>query len=391
MALRIPWDKQETALLIDAYLKVKNKELSQQDAIKEVSTLLRRRAILSGIEIDEIFRNENGISMQMKIIGGLVDEKPSGLHSATKMFTEMVALYKTKRSEFDKILIQAKGECVMQVNVQEKFFAWLAARVSSAQLSEFYIVCRDIETFCMNKRILVAPLFDTTDFETIQSVANTVRTNRMFQFKYFRQLGKMKKVMDYYLTFLRENPVSKVETVSVVPEASVFEEHIVPVNNIASVPAETVAHQDDAETATVTPIVNADVVQEVEVAEASSITEEVNSAVQDNNSLTETTETDDNLIWNFANERIDFTYTNPIEVSYFGEGRECAGWQNALVKIIEFLLEDYPAIVRGMVGYRFAGVGKVILSGRAGLDRLSKAIEQVTDYILKQIAPQMKL
>lgn len=30
MALRIPWDKKETAILIEAYLRVKNKELSQQ-------------------------------------------------------------------------------------------------------------------------------------------------------------------------------------------------------------------------------------------------------------------------------------------------------------------------------------------------------------------------
>lgn len=35
MALRIPWDKQETALLIDAYLRLKNKELSQQEAVKK--------------------------------------------------------------------------------------------------------------------------------------------------------------------------------------------------------------------------------------------------------------------------------------------------------------------------------------------------------------------
>ena len=62
MALRIPWDKQETALLIDAYLRLKNKELSQQEAVKEVSTLLRRRAILSGMEIDDVFRNTNGIT-----------------------------------------------------------------------------------------------------------------------------------------------------------------------------------------------------------------------------------------------------------------------------------------------------------------------------------------
>ena len=105
MALRIPWDKQETAILIDAYLRVRNKELSQKDAVKEVSTLLRRRAILSGIEIDDIFRNVNGITMQMKIIGGLVDDRPSGLHSATKMFTDMVTLYKNNPAAFDEILI----------------------------------------------------------------------------------------------------------------------------------------------------------------------------------------------------------------------------------------------------------------------------------------------
>ena len=113
MALRVPWDKQETALLIDVYLRVKNKELSQQDAVKEVSTLLRRRAILSGMEIDDVFRNTNGITMQMKIIGGLVDDCPSSLHSATKMFNEMVALYKSDPVAFHEILIQAKGECAM--------------------------------------------------------------------------------------------------------------------------------------------------------------------------------------------------------------------------------------------------------------------------------------
>ena len=86
MAIRVPWDKQETALLIDAYVRVKSKELSQQEAIKEISMLLRRRAIYSGIQIDDVFRNINGITMQMKIVGGLVDDCPSGLHSATKIF-----------------------------------------------------------------------------------------------------------------------------------------------------------------------------------------------------------------------------------------------------------------------------------------------------------------
>ena len=77
----------------------------------------------------------------------------------------------------------------------------------------------------MNKRILVAPLFETTDFETLQYVKNTIRTNRMFQFKYFRQLGKMKKVMEYYMTFLDENTAQKVSQVNAIQEEDVFLEN----------------------------------------------------------------------------------------------------------------------------------------------------------------------
>ena len=106
--MRVPWDKYETAILIDAYLKVKNEQLSQSEAVKEVSLLLRRRATHLGVAIDSVFRNENGIGMQIKIIGGLIDKKPSGLHSATKIFHEMVDLYKTDSQEYEKILFKVK-------------------------------------------------------------------------------------------------------------------------------------------------------------------------------------------------------------------------------------------------------------------------------------------
>lgn len=75
MSLRVPWDKQETALLIDAYIRVKNKELSNREAVKEVSALLRYRAIKAGKKIDNVFRNVNGITMQMKLVGGLIDNR----------------------------------------------------------------------------------------------------------------------------------------------------------------------------------------------------------------------------------------------------------------------------------------------------------------------------
>lgn len=370
MALRIPWDKQETAILIDAYLRVKNKELSQQDAVKEVSTLLRRRAILSDIEIDDIFRNVNGITMQMKIIGGLVDDRPSGLHSATKMFTDMVALYKSNPAAFGEILLQAKGECAMQVNVQENFFAWLSARVSSAQLSEFYNVCKNIESFCMSKRILTKPLFETTNMVALQGVIDTIKSNRMFQFKYFRQLGKMRKVMDYYMTFLREVPIQQVKEPKIAyvtrEEVRPFsEEHIAPRN---LVPSDTTFEQKP---------VQSDIKGLASEEDGSPIESKTDSIeVVDSEDAAEYEDSSgDAAIWNFANDNLDFSNKVPVTISYFGDEVKVQGWADAFVKIICSMQEDYPSIIRGMVDYRFSSVGKVALTGIAGLGKLRKAAE----------------
>ena len=374
MALRVPWDKQETAILIDAYLRVKKKELSQQEAVKEVSTLLRHRAILSGMEIDDVFRNTNGITMQMKIIGGLVDDCPSSLHSATKMFNEMVALYKSDPAAFYEILIQAKGECAMQVNVQEKFFAWLSAKVSSAQLSEFYIVCKDIESFCMSKHILTEPLFETTNTVLIQGVIDTIKSNRMFQFKYFRHLGKMRKVMDYYMTFLREVPLHQSKEPEKVPtpnnEMVDSSEEYIEANNTATANEETVvvAVQDEV---------------------TISVIEDENTPAESNAGSIEVVATDDSsietLVWNFANDNVDFTNTSPKAISYFDEEEKVQGWADAFVKIVRAMQEDYPSIIRGMVGYRFVGIGKVVLTGIAGIGRFSKPIELNNEQLLKPL------
>ena len=56
MAVRILWDKYETALLIDACAKIMAGEESRKDAIKRVSTALRKRAVdnvrVRGSQID---------------------------------------------------------------------------------------------------------------------------------------------------------------------------------------------------------------------------------------------------------------------------------------------------------------------------------------------------
>ena len=60
------WDKYEAAILLEGLLASMKGELTRSAAIKVVSRDLREMALHRGVEIDEVYRNANGISFQMK-------------------------------------------------------------------------------------------------------------------------------------------------------------------------------------------------------------------------------------------------------------------------------------------------------------------------------------
>ena len=96
--MRIPWDKYETAILIDACIQIINNKTDKNTAIQSISAKLRKRAVNTGILIDNVFRNENGIKMQMAIIMSMIHDEEPGLYNE---------LYRSKYSEFSAILKEA--------------------------------------------------------------------------------------------------------------------------------------------------------------------------------------------------------------------------------------------------------------------------------------------
>lgn len=103
MAIRIPWDKYEAALLLDYCIKVENSEISRVEAVSTVSQMLRSRAIRKGYEIDDVFRNENGINMQISSMRNCYLGKKQGL-TISKLFYETVSLQKNDPEAFDLLL-----------------------------------------------------------------------------------------------------------------------------------------------------------------------------------------------------------------------------------------------------------------------------------------------
>lgn len=163
------WDEQEVAFLLDAYLRIEAGS-SQKTVAEELSDTLRLRAVNRGFDIDDQFRNVNGMIMQLSNMQFVMTDGKRGLYGASSLIREVVQKRKADPQWFDQLLREAKasvtssdiqresastsqsenlsvkasalpkGEhCVSEVQSHEdRFYEWLASRVSPAQLSVMY-------------------------------------------------------------------------------------------------------------------------------------------------------------------------------------------------------------------------------------------------------------
>lgn len=103
---KINWDKYETALLIEAFWKIENKEGNRTEILTELSKTLRQKAINQGQQIDDKYRNYNGMTLQIAHLTSSFFPDRSVMEK-TAIFEEIADLYKTNREEFNKLLAEA--------------------------------------------------------------------------------------------------------------------------------------------------------------------------------------------------------------------------------------------------------------------------------------------
>lgn len=110
MALRVGWDIYETAILLDACVQIEQGKQDRKEMIKKVSVALRKRAESNGVPIDELYRNENGITLQMSKMLYLITSGEKGLPGAGKIFVQLSELYRSDLFQFDAILKAAQKQ-----------------------------------------------------------------------------------------------------------------------------------------------------------------------------------------------------------------------------------------------------------------------------------------
>ena len=191
MTIRQPsWNMLEATILLEAFIATKDGLVSRTDAVKKVSSDLRKMALHQGMEIDQTFRNENGISFQMHSMESAFWGRTM-LKPATKLFAEAVKIYKEDQREYQKLLKEAKAMIENNKAIIDDFMQYLSEKVSPSQLSELYPCFSEIESFCLKIKVLHKPLFETTDFETIKKVQRTIEQNKIFRITHRRQFNKI--------------------------------------------------------------------------------------------------------------------------------------------------------------------------------------------------------
>ena len=273
-------------------------------------------AVNNGIEIDDIYRNINGISFQMLSMEsaylGKTVRKP-----ATRLFDETVALYRENRPQYEKLLKEARSMLEKKQTNEDAFAAWLTDKVSSSQLSHLWPCYHDIESFCRKIGILKRPLFEVTDLETVKKVQKTVSSNKLFTIMHKKKMKWIMSAAQLYTAFTKERSAtvdSKDVCSSVTP----------PVNE---------------PTVTATPIA-----QEPRYNRPSASESEIKI---------ELTYTCD--IVDFRDVQI-LVYTRPTKVEYFGRELQFApSWTDAYVKLFTAIYEDYSHLLAGVTSFTKSG------------------------------------
>lgn len=329
MVQRVPWDMSEAVIMLNALIAAREGRMSRKDAIVAVSSELRSRAKRNGIKVDDIFRNVNGITLQMSTMEYILTDGEKGMKKSSmpKLFQDAVAMYQNDRATYEKMLREARNVPDTK-SIQDQYFAWLETQVSPAQLSELYMIYTDIEDFCLKRSVIKKKLFSLTNLADIRKVMNTVDSNKVFRFTYKKKLSKMSSAMRFYYRFVKEHP-------ELLTQAT---------------PMKSTQNATLMETKPVEP--SPELVEYRETSAPSTV--------------------------GTAAYKIDFTnirslaFTQPTEYSYFGEEQaKVNSWTRLYVQVVKCLMDDYSDVLRSYINRNIGGQGRCDFADEAGMSSMT--------------------
>lgn len=214
------WDKYESALLLEAVLNVDAGKEGRTEAIKRISLTLRKLAINRGLFIDDTYRNVNGITFQFQSMEFAALGKQSQMNkTGSKIFDEVVALYRDKTTEYNRILATAHANADVDtsksivngahicVNDRKGLFTnWLISEGNTENKANWIVGCFDqVSQYAIEKRIIKEELLSISDIKKWNNAINSIQSYKFFRvlkrdlYKFLQSYSKI------FLSFLKKN------------------------------------------------------------------------------------------------------------------------------------------------------------------------------------------
>ena len=199
------WDIYETVILLEGYLETLQGIQSKSQIIKRISADLRRMAVNRGVEIDDVYRNENGVSYQIQSMDSAFKGQKVYV-PATKLFTDAVALYRTDNEGYQKILGEAKGMITVKKNSREAFLAWAKSAFSAQRCKWLEENILKMERFAVAAKMISGSIFDVTDTAELEAVYRASCKNKLFQIRHRKFIKNINEDFKEYIKYCSLKP-----------------------------------------------------------------------------------------------------------------------------------------------------------------------------------------
>ncbi len=200
---KIKWDSYEAAILLDGYLEMLHTNIPKMQIVRKISGNLRSMAMNRGFEIDEIFRNENGISYQIQCMESAY--KGTKVNApATKLFKEIVELYNLEPKRYHELLEEAKKMVSNKPTRKEEFLHWIESTSASKRCKWVEENLLKIEEFAIAIKIIDKSIYDITDKDLLNKIDKSIKRNKVFQVKYKKIIHNIITDFEIYRQFCFE-------------------------------------------------------------------------------------------------------------------------------------------------------------------------------------------
>lgn len=220
--LRINWDQYEAAKLIEAYWEIQNSPASKHEVLKSLSELLRLYGVSRGYEIDEKYRNYNGIALQVSYIEGIFSNGQRGLKGASALFRAMATMYRDARNQYNAVVAEANRRMHVStdsiaistdnyvrkeahpvnhelLSVEELFFSYMEKR-SRYSRNEAVALLKKAADYCKYD----GSILGQTDVKVIRDIQQKIAAGLVLRFRYGKkEATQIRAVIDLYYAFVK--------------------------------------------------------------------------------------------------------------------------------------------------------------------------------------------